>query len=510
MGDRGLKKIGLPYTTSDLMRKVHLSASERKNIDSLSGLLGSGQLQEAKDVVQKIIDESVNAKLGSFLNKNLDFLEKEVSKKTGRGVEPKKEKAETKPGPQKEERGSRRDEDITSGEKAPPKKPRKKPVTESLLESDEEKGKKLAEIISAAMAAILPTILSSMAPQLDELHKKWSQFQEKNLENFPGDKYPALMEPIEKSVPFGGRDETQRDETQRDVYPVYPQYQEPPPRSDYLESPDREKWQDVIEPRELPRKEEKEAIEKDDTEPKLGRRKELDDIKKGEEKIILGEKRREEIPYPANVFPFIPKEDPSASEQEKLDQDLPLSGYPEGSSYPPGYPEGSSSEPLPSDQALDKAPDDSEAEKSEKVKQPEPETTSLDEKIESEPQRHKLPEEKTVIQGVLKMEKEPESPYIKLTYDFNKLPYESLLSRDNQIFEYAYYKYKPMLERAWEFVRRRQLKKALNYYRTIADQPIPSELKDMILTNIKDINQYMEKFLRSDFQVRYFHSSGSR
>jgi hypothetical protein len=232
----------------------------------------------------------------------------------------------------------------------------------------------------------------------------------------------------------------------------------------------------------------------------LGRRKGFDDLKKKLDDLFLGEKKKEISELPSNVIPFKSR-DELATKKAQEEEPFPgtqmpiLSPSTTPGGLPPAAPEtlpeigGKGQLPLPQKE--------------------EPETKSLEETPE-EPIRHKLPEEEKVIQGVLKMEKEEESPYIKLTYDFHKLPFDSLMSKDNQIFEYAYYKYKPMLEKAWEFVRRRQLKKALNYYRTIVDQPIPVELKDMILTNIKDINQYMEKYLRSDFQVRYFQTLKQR
>jgi len=101
------------------------------------------------------------------------------------------------------------------------------------------------------------------------------------------------------------------------------------------------------------------------------------------------------------------------------------------------------------------------------------------------------------IRGVLEL-REPEqedTPFITLTYDFTKIPHDFYLSRDYNILEYAYYKYKPMLVKAQKFIRKKQITKALNYYRVISDQNIPSALKSMVDKNIMDISAYLEKYL---------------
>ena len=101
------------------------------------------------------------------------------------------------------------------------------------------------------------------------------------------------------------------------------------------------------------------------------------------------------------------------------------------------------------------------------------------------------------IRGVLEL-REPEqedTPFITLTYDFTKIPHDFYLSRDYNILEYAYYKYKPMLVKAQKFIRKKQITKALNYYRVISDQNIPSALKTMVDKNIMDISAYLEKYL---------------
>ncbi len=110
-------------------------------------------------------------------------------------------------------------------------------------------------------------------------------------------------------------------------------------------------------------------------------------------------------------------------------------------------------------------------------------------KMEEEPEK--------IIHGVLEL-KPPEAddaPFLTLTYDFGKIPHAFRLSKNYSIMEYSYYKYKPMLMKAQEFARRKMLKNALNYYRVIKSQNIPPELRKMINRNIRDITEFMEKFL---------------
>nr|WP_198290432.1 hypothetical protein [Leptospira interrogans] len=106
-------------------------------------------------------------------------------------------------------------------------------------------------------------------------------------------------------------------------------------------------------------------------------------------------------------------------------------------------------------------------------------------------------EEPKMIHGILEL-KPPEvddAPFLTLTYDFDKIPHAFKLSKNYSIMEYSYYKYKPMLVKAQEFARRKMLKNALNYYRVIKSQNIPPELRKMINRNIKDITEFMEKYL---------------
>ncbi len=94
--------------------------------------------------------------------------------------------------------------------------------------------------------------------------------------------------------------------------------------------------------------------------------------------------------------------------------------------------------------------------------------------------------------------KKRELPVLKVSYDFKKLPDEMSLSREKNILEYAYYKYKPMLKQADEFIKERRVKDAINYYKVVADQNIPIEFKAMIKKNIRDLTEYLEKYLSTD------------
>lgn len=94
--------------------------------------------------------------------------------------------------------------------------------------------------------------------------------------------------------------------------------------------------------------------------------------------------------------------------------------------------------------------------------------------------------------------KKKELPILKVSYDFNKLPDEFSLSREKNILEYAFYRYKPMLIRADEFIKQRKVKDAINYYRVVMDQNIPVEFKIMIKKNIHDLTEYLEKYLGAE------------
>ena len=94
--------------------------------------------------------------------------------------------------------------------------------------------------------------------------------------------------------------------------------------------------------------------------------------------------------------------------------------------------------------------------------------------------------------------KKRELPILKVSYDFKKLPDEFSLSREKNILEYAFYKYKPMLQRADEFMKNKHIKDAINYYKVVLDQNIPIEFKAMLRRNIKDLSEYLEKYFASE------------
>lgn len=91
-----------------------------------------------------------------------------------------------------------------------------------------------------------------------------------------------------------------------------------------------------------------------------------------------------------------------------------------------------------------------------------------------------------------------ELPILRVSYDFSKLPDEFSLAREKNILEYSYYKYKPMLEKASEYLQKRKVKDAINYYKVVMAQNIPPEFKTMIRKNINDLTEYLEKFLSAD------------
>lgn len=112
---------------------------------------------------------------------------------------------------------------------------------------------------------------------------------------------------------------------------------------------------------------------------------------------------------------------------------------------------------------------------------------------EDKPEDNKVQEIRGVLE--LKTPDQEDTPFLTLTYDFTKIPYAYRLAKDNGIFEYAYYKYKPMLVKAHQFIKRKQITRALNYYRVIREQQIPSEFRHMVDRNIKDITEYLQKYL---------------
>ncbi|MDY6969826.1 MAG: hypothetical protein SVR08_14365, partial [Spirochaetota bacterium] len=109
-------------------------------------------------------------------------------------------------------------------------------------------------------------------------------------------------------------------------------------------------------------------------------------------------------------------------------------------------------------------------------------------------------EEEDFYKKFLKHErrKKKELPILKVSYDFSKLPDIQSLSKDLNLVEYSFYKYRPMLEKANELVKKRKVNEALNYYKVVLDQNIPQEFKVMVKKNIEDLTEYIEKFLLAE------------
>ncbi|MBN2401260.1 MAG: hypothetical protein JXN64_02570 [Spirochaetes bacterium] len=91
-----------------------------------------------------------------------------------------------------------------------------------------------------------------------------------------------------------------------------------------------------------------------------------------------------------------------------------------------------------------------------------------------------------------------ELPILKVTYDFSKLPDEFTLSKDQNILQFSFYKYKPMLEKANELIKMRNVRDAINYYNVVKGQNIPPEFKVMLDKNIGELTEYIEKYLTAD------------
>jgi hypothetical protein len=109
-------------------------------------------------------------------------------------------------------------------------------------------------------------------------------------------------------------------------------------------------------------------------------------------------------------------------------------------------------------------------------------------------------EEESFYKNLLATEKryKKELPILKVSYDFKRLPDAASLSREKNLVEYSFYKYKPMLEKAHEFIQKRQVRDAINYYKVVMSQNIPPEFKSMIRKNINDLTEYLEKYLTGD------------
>lgn len=91
-----------------------------------------------------------------------------------------------------------------------------------------------------------------------------------------------------------------------------------------------------------------------------------------------------------------------------------------------------------------------------------------------------------------------ELPILKVSYDFSKLPDEFSLSKDQNMLQYSFYKFKPMLEKANELIKRRNVRDAINYYNVVKEQNIPPEFKVMLNKNISELTEYIEKYLTAE------------
>ena len=91
-----------------------------------------------------------------------------------------------------------------------------------------------------------------------------------------------------------------------------------------------------------------------------------------------------------------------------------------------------------------------------------------------------------------------ELPILKVSYDFSKLPEEFSLSKDQNMLQYSFYKFKPMLVKANELIKRKNVRDAINYYNVVKEQNIPPEFKKMLNKNIGELTEYIEKYLSSD------------
>lgn len=112
----------------------------------------------------------------------------------------------------------------------------------------------------------------------------------------------------------------------------------------------------------------------------------------------------------------------------------------------------------------------------------------------------RLKEEENFYRNLIKTDRriKKELPILKVSYDFTRLPDQFSLSREKNILEYSFYKYKDMLEKASDFIKRRRVREAINYYRVVMSQNIPPEFKAMIRQNIRDLTEYLEKYLTTD------------
>jgi len=90
-----------------------------------------------------------------------------------------------------------------------------------------------------------------------------------------------------------------------------------------------------------------------------------------------------------------------------------------------------------------------------------------------------------------------ELPILKVSYKFDKLPDNDSISKEQNVIDSNFYKYKPMLDKATDLIKRKRIKDAMNYYQVVLDQEIPEEFKKMIKKNLEDLKEYLEKYINS-------------
>ena len=120
--------------------------------------------------------------------------------------------------------------------------------------------------------------------------------------------------------------------------------------------------------------------------------------------------------------------------------------------------------------------------------------------ILSKEEERKKREEESFYKNFVKTNKKKkrELPILKVSYDFSKLPEPDSLSKEKNILEYSFYKYRPMLAKAGILLKKRRVREAIDYYRVVLNQNIPPEFKMMIKKNINDLTEYLEKYLTAD------------
>lgn len=554
VGDRELKKRGMPFPASDIVSRFPIQPATRRKLSTIDEFIASGKHEQAQDLTKDLLSEVIDHRLKAFLQENMNFLEKKVagqpSETTASSAPPHEKQADRRSSRAPEDLEAKFDRREKEQKDQSPLKAKEELKRPGLSDADyKEFFEQFKIFLPSLVASLLPLLknfqdsggASFSTTELDSpLKETFPQQKELQTPIFPSSGISPALENIpteevrqdktggqfsgnlqgslQGSMNFSSESFSRLEEilnriVDRLSFIVATQQSQ----SNYSPSPGETTVQNstaAFSPNEsgfasypmpspsasfpgmqLPEISQKLGARKKD-EQKLGKRKD-----EGIKSNMLGQKKTPEqlsaqqapqfsppiMQLPSSPIFMLPPQ----SALPKLTEDP-------GEVGKEGKIEKDEKDEIKGPQSKGDGGESAQTPETQPLQPMQPETQRMD--SSSSPKD----DEPRIIQGVLRMEKEAESPYIKLTYDFNKLPYDYELARDNQIFEYAYYKYKPMLQKAWEFVRKRQLKKALNYYRTIIDQPIPEELRAMIMVNIKDITQYMEKYLRSNFQVRYF------